>query len=66
MILCEYFFDENLLDEIKATYGMYMRTSSTSCLITPHCSLRDNNLTATGAAALARALQHNKSLEVLK
>ena len=24
MILHEYFFDENLLDEIKATYGMYM------------------------------------------
>ena len=36
------------------------------CLITSHCSLRDNTLTATGAAALARALQYNKSLEVLK
>ena len=24
MILREYFFDENLLDEIKANYGMYM------------------------------------------
>ena len=31
-----------------------------------HCSLKANNLTATGAIALARALQYNKSLEKLK
>ena len=60
------FFDENLLDEIKATYGMYMRTSSVFMSDTSHCSLRDNKLTATGAMVLARALQYNKSLEVLK
>ena len=37
-----------------------------SCLITPHCSLRHNNVTATGVMALARALQHNKSLRELE
>ena len=37
-----------------------------SHLTVPHCSLRDNGLTATGAIALARALQQNKSLEELK
>ena len=37
-----------------------------SCMIIPHCSLRDNVLTATGAIAVARALQHNQLLEVLK
>jgi len=31
-----------------------------------HFSLRGNNLTSTGAIALARALQHNKSLIELK
>ena len=31
-----------------------------------HCSLRANGLTATGAIALARTLQHNKSLEELE
>ena len=41
-------------------------TAVCSCLIIPHCSLRDNDLTATGAITLARALQHNKSLKVLK
>ena len=35
-------------------------------LIISHCSLRNNDLTATGAITLARALQHNKSLEELK
>ena len=37
-----------------------------SCLIIIHCSLRDNDLTDTGALTLARALQDNKSLEELK
>ena len=32
----------------------------------PHCSLKHSGLTSTGAIALARALQHNKSLEELK
>ena len=36
------------------------------CLIIPHFSLRHNGLTAIGAIALARALQHNKSLKELK
>ena len=31
-----------------------------------HCSLTHNGLTATGAIALATALQDNKSLEELK
>ena len=31
-----------------------------------HCSLGDSDLTDTGATALARALQHNQSLEELK
>ena len=31
-----------------------------------HYSLKDNQLTDTGAIALATALQHNKSLEELK
>ena len=35
------------------------------CLIISHCRLGYNDLTATGAIALVRALQH-KSLEVLK
>ena len=35
-------------------------------MITPHCSLYNNNLTDTGAIALARALQDNKSLEELR
>ena len=30
------------------------------------CSLRDNGVTSIGAIALARALQQNKSLEMLK
>ena len=34
--------------------------------VLPHCSLNHNNLTSTGAIALARALQQNKSLEELK
>ena len=37
-----------------------------SCLIIPHYSLRDNDLTGTGAITLAIALQDNKSLEELK
>ena len=37
-----------------------------SHVITPHCSLSGGNLTDTGAIALARALQDNKSLEELK
>ena len=36
------------------------------CLIIPYCSLRHNCLTDTGAIALARGLQNNKSLEELK
>ena len=36
------------------------------CLIVSLYSLRSNRLTDTGAIALARALQHNKSLEELK
>ena len=35
-------------------------------VIVLHYSLRDNGLTDTGALALARALQENKSLEELK
>ena len=35
-------------------------------VITPLCSLSGGNLTATGAKALARALQENKSLKELK
>ena len=31
-----------------------------------HYSIRDSGLTDTGAIALARALQHNRSLEELK
>ena len=34
-----------------------------SYLIMPYCSLRHTNLTSAGVMALARALQHNKSLE---
>ena len=45
---------------------MDLATAVCSCLIILHCSLRDNDLTATGVLTLARALQHNKSLEVLK
>ena len=39
-----------------------------SCLVLFHCilSLRANSLTATGAIALARTLEHNKSLQELK
>ena len=36
------------------------------CLIIPHCSLYRNVLTDNGVIDLARALQHNKSLEELK
>ena len=36
------------------------------CLYLVNYSLRHNGLTATGAIALARALEHNKSLEELK
>ena len=36
------------------------------CLITPHSSLYNNNLTGIGTIALARVLQHKKSLEELK
>ena len=36
------------------------------CLVIFHYSLRSNQLTDTGAIALATALQHNKSLEELK
>ena len=35
-------------------------------MIILNCSLRDNNLTATGAIALVRALQHNQSLVELE
>ena len=35
-------------------------------LVVFHYSLRDNQLTDSGAVALATALQHNKSLEELK
>ena len=37
-----------------------------SCLIILYCSLGFNRLTDTGAIALARLLQHNKSLEEMK
>ena len=36
------------------------------CLIVSNYSLDNNQLTSTGAIVLARALQHNKSLEELK
>ena len=42
-----------------------MECGSNSSVL-PHCSLNHNGLTSTGAIALARALQHNNSLEVLK
>ena len=37
-----------------------------SSLVILHYSLRDNDLTATAAIALARALLHNQSLEELE
>ena len=36
------------------------------CLIISNCSLRHNQITATGAIALAEALQQNWSLEELQ
>ena len=36
------------------------------CMVVYHYSLRGNELTDTGARVLARALEHNKSLEELK
>ena len=36
------------------------------CLIISNCSLRHNPITGTGVIALAKALQHNKSLEELQ
>ena len=39
---------------------------SNSSMLLTHCSLNNNSLTSTGAEVLARALQHNKSLEELK
>ena len=41
-------------------------TQVCSCLIVFHCSLKANQLSDTGAIALARALQINKSLKQLK
>ena len=35
-------------------------------MIILYCSLRGNGLPATGALALAKALEYNKSLEELK
>ena len=43
-----------------------MEIKPQSLLVILHCSLRDNDLTATGVIALARALQHNQSLEELE
>ena len=41
-------------------------TEVCSCLIILHCSLRGNNVTDTGAIALAGVLERSKSLEELK
>ena len=49
-----------------ASLVMIIYSQVCSCLIIIHCSLRDNDLAATGAITLARALQDNKSLEELK
>ena len=43
-----------------------MEIKPKSSLVILHYSLRDNDLTATAAIALARALQHNQSLEELE
>ena len=44
----------------------FIITSTSAMLIVLQCSLRDNGLTSTGAIALARALEDDKSLEELK
>ena len=49
-----------------ASLVMIIYSQVYSCLIIIHCSLRDNDLTDTGAITLARTLQDNKSLEELK
>ena len=49
-----------------ASLVMIIYSQVCSCRIIIHCSLRDNDLTSTGAITLARALQNNKSLEELK
>ena len=53
---------------VTKTWNLYIvdLTQVCSCLIILHCSLRDSGLTDTGAIALARALEHNTSLEELK
>ena len=50
------------------TWNLYIvdLTQVCSCLIILHYSLRNNGLTDIGAIVLARALEHNKSLEELK
>ena len=55
-------------DHCHNNRNIYCDDPNQVCLgvITSHCSLRANGLTATGAIALAEALQHNKSLEELK
>ena len=45
---------------------MWMLKQYLKCVRVCHYSLRDSNLTATGAIALATALQDNKLLEELK
>ena len=41
-------------------------TQVCSCVVLFHSIFRGNSLTATGAIALARTLEHNKSLQELK
>ena len=50
-------------DDHCKKHGHY---SNSSVFIIPHCSLRANGLTDTGATTLAMLLQHNKSLEKVK
>ena len=53
-------------DSLSCGYMILNPRTVNLALYTSFCSLRDNGLTPSGAMALARALQHNKSLKELK
>ena len=58
--------DEGLSLPWQQKHGVSLLCCVCVCMIVFHYSLRNNQLTDTGAIALAIALQHNKSLEELK
>ena len=61
-----YFLILVLLVSLVVRIVITIETNLVRCVDVCHCSLRENGLTSTGAIALSRALQRNKSLEELK